>query len=437
MISLSPWVIQKFTDDNDNPLALGSVHTYIAGSSTDAPSYSDVGGTLNTNPVALDSAGEANILLSDSYVYKFVVKNASGTTVRTIDDITPASVSSTSTAGSVSLIVSSFDRILSASDTDVQKAADTIDNEAALKGGEVTQDFTAKDLSGNEIFENSVSLIDKYAKIAGDITQDFAIASAVMKRLHAQDSDAGSVGYIENTGTGVGLQVLAAGDAIWAYCTGGANAVNAINSSNGACVLATNTGTGDAVYANAISGKGINEIKGGTHTTLIAINNLNTETNELLFKETTVVKGSLKKYGSIHATVAKRKHIVLENESIEAIDIDELGQTTVKEDATFEKDVAVNGFAAHGSGNTALKYHRYTGTTDSDSQTIVDISSKIPDAKKASLLSCEIEKSNGYIVNMAMTPMEAYMRTNQTVEIDHTDSALQGRPYYMVIAYIE
>ncbi len=320
MISLSPWVIQKFTDDNDNPLSLGSVHTYIAGSSTDAPSYSDVGGTLNTNPVPLDSAGEANILLSDAYVYKFVIKNASGTIVRTIDDITPSSVAGSATGANVSLDVSNFDRVLSASDTDVQKAMDTIDDGVALIGGEATQDFSAKDLDavnieasanlkGLTIYENGVSLVTKYAYINGGDWVDFNAGNMTV------NGTLNNGGGIASTGTISGTAITASG------------------------TLLTN--------ANIRS-----DINGAT-----------TETRALQMQEGGVTKGQLIKYGSTYATVAKRKHIILENEGIETIDIDELGQATVKEDATFEKDVNIDGFTAHGSGNVGLKWKEFTGTT--------------------------------------------------------------------------
>lgn len=74
-------------DANGNPLSGGKVYTYIAGTTTPLDTYSNSTGTLNTNPVTLDSSGRADIWLSASSLYKFVVKDSSLATIYTVDNI--------------------------------------------------------------------------------------------------------------------------------------------------------------------------------------------------------------------------------------------------------------------------------------------------------------------------------------------------------------
>src|SRR5271170_728148 len=61
-VSLMPIPRQQFFGANGQPLAGGFVYTYVAGTSTPAPTYLDYTGTsLNTNPITLDSGGFAAI----------------------------------------------------------------------------------------------------------------------------------------------------------------------------------------------------------------------------------------------------------------------------------------------------------------------------------------------------------------------------------------
>lgn len=62
---------QQFFDNNGNPLAGGKVCTFSAGTLTPLASYSDLGVTLNSNPIILDSAGRGNIYLTTAS-YKIV-----------------------------------------------------------------------------------------------------------------------------------------------------------------------------------------------------------------------------------------------------------------------------------------------------------------------------------------------------------------------------
>ena len=77
----------QFFDNNGNPLVGGKLYTYAAGTTTPLATYVDASaGTPNTNPIILDSRGEANVWLSAT-TYKFVLTDASDATIWTVDNI--------------------------------------------------------------------------------------------------------------------------------------------------------------------------------------------------------------------------------------------------------------------------------------------------------------------------------------------------------------
>ena len=88
--TILPFVFGQFFDQNGDPLALGKIYTYAAGTLTPQATYSE--STLTTahaNPVVLDSAGRATIYLSPTS-YKFVLETSGGVTISTVDNVTAA-----------------------------------------------------------------------------------------------------------------------------------------------------------------------------------------------------------------------------------------------------------------------------------------------------------------------------------------------------------
>jgi hypothetical protein len=74
-------------DSNGHPLAGGKLYTYAASSSTPQATYADAGGSSpNTNPVILDSTGQAKIFLAP-LSYKFILQDANGVQQWTVDNI--------------------------------------------------------------------------------------------------------------------------------------------------------------------------------------------------------------------------------------------------------------------------------------------------------------------------------------------------------------
>jgi len=76
----------QFFDDNGDPLSLGKLYTYTAGTNTPKATYTDAGGlTPNANPIILDSAGRAVIFIDGSY--KFRLETAASVLVREVDNV--------------------------------------------------------------------------------------------------------------------------------------------------------------------------------------------------------------------------------------------------------------------------------------------------------------------------------------------------------------
>ena len=78
--SLAPLPIQRFVDSNGNALSGGLVFTYAAGTTTKQATYTDsTGGTPNTNPIVLNSRGEAGIWFNPLLSYKVVLSPSTDT----------------------------------------------------------------------------------------------------------------------------------------------------------------------------------------------------------------------------------------------------------------------------------------------------------------------------------------------------------------------
>ena len=84
---------QQFFDENGKPLSSGKLYTYIAGSSTPVVTYKTIsGGTesanMNTNPIILDMAGMADLVISNDTAYKFVLFDKNNVKKYTWDNVT-------------------------------------------------------------------------------------------------------------------------------------------------------------------------------------------------------------------------------------------------------------------------------------------------------------------------------------------------------------
>jgi hypothetical protein len=88
--TLSPVPKLQFFDANGAPLVGGKLYSYTAGTTSPLATYVDSAGTTtNTNPVILDSRGEANVWLGAA-TYKLALYSATNVLIWTVDDITAA-----------------------------------------------------------------------------------------------------------------------------------------------------------------------------------------------------------------------------------------------------------------------------------------------------------------------------------------------------------
>lgn len=104
MAVVTPTPKSQFIDAAGIPLAGGFVYTYAAGTTTPQATYTDsTGATANSNPIVLDSRGEANIWLG-SATYKFKLTDSNNTEIWTVDNISaPTSGLSPVLSGNVTI----------------------------------------------------------------------------------------------------------------------------------------------------------------------------------------------------------------------------------------------------------------------------------------------------------------------------------------------
>lgn len=78
---------QHYVNNAGNPCSGCKLYSYVAGTTTQQATYTDSTGTVvNPNPIVLDTAGGANIWMSNN-LYKLVLKDASGNTIWTQDNV--------------------------------------------------------------------------------------------------------------------------------------------------------------------------------------------------------------------------------------------------------------------------------------------------------------------------------------------------------------
>jgi hypothetical protein len=92
-VSLSPFygVGGQLFNNNGDPLAGGKIYTYLAGTTTNAATYTTAAGNIaHTNPIILNGAGRVpsgEIWLLFNTAYKFVVTDSNDVLIGSFDNI--------------------------------------------------------------------------------------------------------------------------------------------------------------------------------------------------------------------------------------------------------------------------------------------------------------------------------------------------------------
>ena len=94
-LAFPPAFCQQFFDRNGKPLSGGRLYTFVAGTRTSIVTYKTIGSTSsanrNTNPIVLDSAGYANLVLEVGKSYRFILTDRFGFVIKEWDNVTASS----------------------------------------------------------------------------------------------------------------------------------------------------------------------------------------------------------------------------------------------------------------------------------------------------------------------------------------------------------
>lgn len=106
MADISPQPKLQFFTSAGVPLSGGKLYTYQAGTTTPLASYTSSSGSVaNTNPVILDSRGEASVWLNPTQNYKFKLTDANDVEIWTVDNLSgPVSAAALSASTGSSLV---------------------------------------------------------------------------------------------------------------------------------------------------------------------------------------------------------------------------------------------------------------------------------------------------------------------------------------------
>ena len=86
--SLAPYLVQRFQDNNNNPLVGGLLYSYMAGTNTPQVTYTDTtAATPNTNPIVMNARGECGVYIKPNVSYKFSLTDSLGNVIWTVDNI--------------------------------------------------------------------------------------------------------------------------------------------------------------------------------------------------------------------------------------------------------------------------------------------------------------------------------------------------------------
>jgi hypothetical protein len=169
--TLSPAPKLQFFDANGNPLVGGKLYSYAAGTTTPLATYTgNTTTTANSNPVILNSRGEAGVWLSSSY-YKLKLTDSNDVEIWTVDNVggfaTMADLTAAINALTASLAASSGSSLIGF----IQAGTGAVATTAQAK---MRQTISVKDFGavGNDVNDDTTSIqaaINYANTIGGDV----------------------------------------------------------------------------------------------------------------------------------------------------------------------------------------------------------------------------------------------------------------------------
>lgn len=225
MASLTPTPRFQFIYSNGDPLFLGKLYTYAAGTDTPLATYTtSVGNVENTNPVILDAYGSASVWLGTS-LYKMVLKDENDSTIYTQDNVgggvTLTDISGTGSgqgAALVGFIQAGTGAVARTAQAKMREFVSVLDFGAVMNG--VTNDAAALQLALNTgksvLIPNGTCLFNSSVQYTADGQSIFGLgndsvlkqgAAAAYIETNGQDNITLSDLKIDGTGASGGIRV--------------------------------------------------------------------------------------------------------------------------------------------------------------------------------------------------------------------------------------
>ena len=206
-------------DNNGVPISGGKVYTYESGASTvPLATYTDAGGgTSNSNPVTLDSRGEANIWFTPGVLYRVVLKDATATTTYyTIDNVagsvTPSAYFATIMGDTTRAQV--FDDVVAPGGTitgTITMSGAAINEAASVTvasatstpvGAAASNNVTVSGVSTITSFDNVAAGIIRYVTFSGILTLTYNATSMILPGATSITTAVGDAGLFQSLGSG-------------------------------------------------------------------------------------------------------------------------------------------------------------------------------------------------------------------------------------------